>query len=89
MILPRLNDEEFDLLCLLKRRLFTPHEVIVDNFFNGSYNKASGLLDGLEKRKMVELIENRVIITAVGKKQLRKEQVTRGANIILISEFPV
>jgi hypothetical protein len=73
-----LNNEEFILLCLLQRRLFTPFEVVVNRYYNGSLEKARDSVDILEKRKMVEYIYDRVIITAVGKKATRNEQINRG-----------
>jgi hypothetical protein len=85
MILLILNEDEFALLCLLKRRLFTPFEVILDNT-NGNYEKAIGILNSLARRKMVELFEGRVIITVAGKRQLRKEQIDRGATTVMLLE---
>lgn len=81
MVLLTLSDEEYILLSLLKRRLFTPFEVIVDKCYEGSIDKAWGLVSILQKRQMVEFICGRVIITTVGKKATHNEQVKRGLTI--------
>jgi len=79
-----LNNEEFNLLCLLKHRLFTPFEVIVNH--SGSFEKASIVVDVLIERNMVEIIYGRVTMTAVGKEATKKEQIKRKATIFMILE---
>jgi hypothetical protein len=86
MALLTLNNEELELLCLLKRRLFTPFEVVVNQFYEGSLDKALVALNLLADRKMVEFMLDRVIITAVGKKEIKKEEVKRGTTILIILE---
>jgi hypothetical protein len=81
-----LSNEEFILLCSLKRRLFTPFEVVVDKIFSGSFEKARDTVNVLVKRNMVEHWDGRVIITAVGKKATNSEQIKRKATILMIVE---
>lgn len=86
MVVTALNNEEFMLLCSLKRRLYTPFEVVVDKFFSGSLEKAQNTVNLLAKRNMVERADGRVIITGVGKKATNKEQIKRKATILIIVE---
>jgi hypothetical protein len=81
-----LNNEEFNLLCLLKHRLFTPFEVIVNQIYSGSFEKASIVVDVLIERNMIEIIYGRVTMTAVGKEATKKEQIKRKATIFMILE---
>lgn len=73
------------LLCLLKRRLFTPFDVIVNKYYNGNLEKAWNSVHTLAERKMVEYLYGRVIITVIGKKATRDEQLKRGATAFYYS----
>jgi hypothetical protein len=64
-----LTCEELMVLSLLKRRLFTPIEIVVDKIFDGNIARALGSINLLVKRKMVEYVGNgRITIMTIGKK---------------------
>jgi hypothetical protein len=64
-----LTCEELMVLSLLKRRLFTPIEIIADKIFDGDIERMLEFINLLVERKMVEhALNGRITIMTIGKK---------------------
>lgn len=63
-----MNDDEVRVLNLLKNRIFTPLQEIVDKVFDSDCQKAEPVLRELARAQMIRLEPNqRVSLTAAGK----------------------
>ena len=63
-----MNDDEVQVLSILKARIFTPRQEIVDKVFGGDYQLAEPVLQELARAQMIRYESNhRVSLTAAGK----------------------
>jgi Mn-dependent DtxR family transcriptional regulator len=60
--------EQFEILKLLNKRLFTSIKIIADMIFNADEKRAKKAVNQLKSRKMVEYVFNRrIAITSKGR----------------------
>lgn len=63
-----MNDDEVRVLKMLKNRIFTPLQEIVDKVFGGDHQKAEPVLRELARTNMIRCVSNKCVsLTAAGK----------------------